>query len=256
MILAVDVGNTNITFGIFRKDEITADFRMTSQIPRTADEYGLQILRLLEMNDINKDDLTGAAVSSVVPDVLQPLCESIPRYLGFRPLVVGPGTKTGINIKTDNPSEVGADRIVDIAGAYHFYGGPLLVLDFGTATTYDLVSPEGEFTAGLTAPGIKISAKALWEGTAKLPSIAIEKPSSILARNTITSMQAGLLYGQIGQTEYIIKHMREESGYDDLKVVATGGLGGIIAGSTDMIDVYDIDLTLKGLKVIYDKNQQ
>lgn len=255
MILAADVGNTNITFGVFSGDEIVYGFRVNTRIPRTADEYGLQIIQLLEMNDINKDDLTGAAVSSVVPNVLQPLCESITNYLGFRPLVVGPGTKTGIRINTANPSEVGADRIVDIAAAYHIYGGPLLVLDFGTATTYDLVSPEGEFNAGLTAPGIKISAQALWEGTAKLPHIAIEKPPSILAKNTITSMQAGLIYGQIGQTEYIITHMREESGYDGMKVVATGGLGGIIADGTDLIDVYDRDLTLKGLKIIYDKNK-
>ena len=255
MLLAIDIGNTNITFGVFSGDKIVTRFRINTQIPRTADEYGLQISQLLGMNDINIDDLTGAAVVSVVPDVLQPLCESIPKYLGLKPLVVGPGTKTGIKINTANPSEVGADRIVDIAAAYSLYGGPLLVLDFGTATTYDLVSPEGGFEAGLTAPGIRISARALWEGTAKLPAIAIEKPESILAKNTITSMQAGLVYGQIGQTEYIITHMRDESGYEGLKVVATGGLGGIIAGSTDMIDIYDVDLTLKGLKIISDRNK-
>ncbi|MCR5303957.1 MAG: type III pantothenate kinase [Lachnospiraceae bacterium] len=255
MLLAVDVGNTNITFGVFDGEEIRSQFRLNTQIPRTSDEYGIQIKELLDLNEINKDDLTGAVEASVVPDVLQLLHKAVVRYLGLDPLVVGPGVKSGIQVKTANPSEVGADRIVDLAAAYTIYGGPTLVIDYGTATTYDLVTAAGEFTVGLTAPGIGISAKALWEGTAKLPSIAIEKPDSILARNTITSMQAGLVYGQIGQAEYIITHIKEEMGFDEMKVVATGGLGGIISESTRMIDVYDRELTLKGLKIIYEKNK-
>ena len=163
--------------------------------------------------------------------------------------------KTGINIDTPNPREIGPDRIVDAVAAYELYGGPILVLDFGTATTYDLVTADGRFTAGITAPGVKISAQALWTGTAKLPEIEIVMPSSILATDTIWSMQAGLMYGQIGQTEYIIRQVKKETGYDDLKVVATGGLGRIISNETDMIDEYNSDLTLEGLRLIYAKNR-
>jgi type III pantothenate kinase len=182
------------------------------------------------------------------------LVGAINRYVGKNPLIVGPGIKTGIMITSDNPKEIGPDRIVDAVAAYVKYGGPILVLDFGTATTYDLVTEDGKFPVGITAPGIRISAKALWEDTAKLPEIEIKKPKSILATETISSMQAGLVYGQIGQTEYIIKKVKEETGYENLKVVATGGLGRIIASETDTIDVYDSFLTLDGLKIIYDKN--
>ena len=156
---------------------------------------------------------------------------------------------------TENPREIGADRIVDAVGAYVKYGGPVLVMDFGTATTYDLIGADGEFLAGITAPGIKISAKALWEDTAKLPEIEIKKPDSILAQNTVTSMQAGLVYGQIGQTEYIIKKVKEEAGLDEMRTVATGGLGSIVADETDSIEVYDRMLTLDGLRFIYEKNK-
>ena len=169
---------------------------------------------------------------------------------------MGPGTKTGIKIATENPREIGADRIVDAVGAYEKYGGPVLVLDFGTATTYDLVTEDGSFTAGITAPGIRISAKALWTDTAKLPEIEIKKPASILAGETISSMQAGLMYGQIGATEYIIKEVKRESGFKDLKVVSTGGLGRLVSEETDMIDVYDPYLTLEGLRLIYLKNRK
>ena len=167
---------------------------------------------------------------------------------------MGPGVKTGIRITSDNPREIGPDRIVDVVAAYELYGGPVLVLDFGTATTYDLVTEDGCFGVGITAPGIRISAKALWEDTAKLPEIEIKKPDSILAKETITSMQAGLVYGQIGQTEYIIGQVMKETGYENLKVVATGGLGRIIADATDMIQIYDRNLTLEGLRIIYEKN--
>ena len=156
---------------------------------------------------------------------------------------------------TENPREIGADRIVDAVGAYVKYGGPVLVMDFGTATTYDLIGADGEFLAGITAPGIKISAKALWEDTAKLPEIEIKKPDSILAQNTVTRMQAGLVYGQIGQTEYIIKKVKEEAGLDEMRTVATGGLGSIVADETDSIEVYDRMLTLDGLRFIYEKNK-
>jgi type III pantothenate kinase len=168
-------------------------------------------------------------------------------------VIVEAGVKTGIKVVTENPRQIGADRIVDAAGAYELYGGPVLVLDFGTATTYDLVSSDGAFVSGVTAPGIRISAKALWEDAAKLPEIEIRKPKSILAKETISSMQAGLVYGQIGQTEYIVKNMIKESGYDNVKVVATGGLGGMISQETDCIDVYNPNLTLEGMRFIYNK---
>jgi len=176
------------------------------------------------------------------------------RYFNIEPLIVGPGIKTGIMIKSENPKEVGADRIVDSVAAYEQYGGPLIVIDYGTATTYDVISENGEFLYGITSPGIQISADALWSKTAQLPNIEIKKPNSILAKNTITSMQAGLVYGYIGQTEYIVKKIKEEMKNENIKVVATGGLGRIISDETKYIDIYDPQLLLKGLKYIHDKN--
>ena len=178
------------------------------------------------------------------------------RYTKTRPMNVGPGMKTGIRIITEDPRAIGADRIVDAVAAYEKYGGPVLVLDFGTATTYDLITEAGEFAAGITAPGIRISSEALWTQAAKLPNIEIRKPKSILAQETISSMQAGLVYGQIGQTEYIVRKVKEESRLKDLKVVATGGLGRLIANETDAIDIYDSFLTLDGLNIIYEKNRR
>lgn len=254
MVLVVDVGNTNITCGVYEKDDLKTTFRITTKIPRTSDEYGVLMKDMLKNNDIATEDIEGVIIASVVPNVMHALVGAINRYVGKNPLIVGPGIKTGIMITSDNPKEIGPDRIVDAVAAYVKYGGPVLVLDFGTATTYDLVTEDGKFPVGITAPGIRISAKALWEDTAKLPEIEIKKPKSILATETISSMQAGLVYGQIGQTEYIIKKVKEETGYTNLKVVATGGLGRIIANETDTIDVYDSALTLDGLKIIYDKN--
>lgn len=253
MLLVVDVGNTNITFGVFKKEELVVSFRMTTKLPRTSDEYGIVIYELLHNREINPKDIAGIIVASVVPNIMHSLINGLSRYLHITPFVVGPGTKTGIKIVTENPREIGPDRIVDAVAAYELYGGPVLVMDFGTATTYDLITEDGAFIAGITAPGIRISAKALWEDAAKLPEVEIKKPPSILAKETITSMQAGLVYGQIGQTEYIIKKVREESGLHHLKTIATGGLGSIIAEETDAIDVYDPALTLQGLRIIYNK---
>jgi len=261
MLLTVDVGNTNITVGLFDGDKLVTTFRMMTGTPRTSDEYGVMIQGFInnikeypDGSQIGKIDIDGVIIVSVVPNVMHSLVGGIERYIGKKPYIVGPGLKTGIKIVTENPKEIGPDRIVDAVGAFIKYGGPVFVLDYGTATTYDLVNAEGEFIAGITAPGIKISAKALWEDTAKLPEVEIKKPDSILAQNTVTSMQAGLVYGQIGQTEYIINKVKEESGINDLKVIATGGLGSIIANETDAIDVYDRMLTLDGLRFIYEKN--
>ena len=227
MIMTIDVGNTNITVGVFRGDEVVSNFRITTKMPRTSDEYGMLLSNLLEQNSISHDDIEDAIIASVVPNVMHSLEGAIIKYFSIRPIIVEPGTKTGIRVVTENPRQIGADRIVDAAAAYELYGGPVLVLDFGTATTYDLVDKDGAFVSGVTAPGIRISA-----------------------------MQAGLVYGQIGQTEYIIRHMIDEANMGEVKVVATGGLGRIIANETTMIDVYDPNLTLKGMNLIYKKQNR
>lgn len=256
MILVIDIGNTNMTLGVFEGETLKATFRIMTKTPRTSDEYGVIITQLLQNRGINAMALEGSIVASVVPDVMHSLTGGLVKYTGTRPMVVGPGIKTGLRIVTEDPRAIGADRIVDAVAAFEKYGGPVLVLDFGTATTYDLITEKGEFTAGITAPGIRISAEALWTQAAKLPNIEIKKPRSILAQETITSMQAGLMYGQIGQTEYIVRKVREESGIGNLKVVATGGLGRLISDETDAIDIYDSSLTLDGLRIIYGKNRR
>ena len=256
MVITIDVGNTNITVGVFRGDEVMATFRITTKMPRTSDEYGMLLSNLLEQNNIRHDDIEDAIIASVVPNVMHSLEGAIIKYFGINPIIVEPGTKTGIRVVTENPRQIGADRIVDAAAAYELYGGPVLVLDFGTATTYDLVDKNGAFVSGVTAPGIRISAKALWEDAAKLPEIEIRKPESILAKETISSMQAGLVYGQIGQTEYIINRVKAEVGLENIKTVVTGGLGRIIANETDAVDIYDPNLTLKGINLVYKKQNR
>ena len=255
MLLVLDVGNTNITCGIYDGDKLAHTFRIMSRTPRTSDEFGVAICDLAARQGVDPKEVDGVAIASVVPNIMHSLIASVKKYFNIDPLVVGPGVKTGIKIDTPNPKEIGPDRIVDAVAAYEKFRGPILVLDFGTATTYDLVTDDGRFTVGITAPGVRISAEALWMGTAKLPEIEIVMPKSILANDTIWSMQAGLMYGQIGQTEYIIKQVKKETGYDKLKVVATGGLGRLISNETDMIDEYDPDLTLEGLRLIYAKNR-
>lgn len=253
MLLVVDIGNTNITLGVFENEDITATFRITTKIQRTSDEFGILITNLLNSRKIETSRIKDVIISSVVPDVMHSFENTVVKYLNKKPIIVGPGIKTGIKLVTGNAPEIGADRIVDAVGGYELYGGPVIVIDFGTATTYDYITEDGAFAAGITSPGIRICAKALWEDTAKLPAIDIRKPDSILAKDTISSMQAGLVYGYIGQTEYIIDKIKEETDNDRIKVVATGGLGKIIADSTDKIDIYDSNLTLKGLRLIYNR---
>lgn len=256
MILVVDVGNTNITFGVYDKDTLVCSFRMMSQTAHTSDEYGVHLLAMLGMNKIDKEKIEGVMIASVVPQLMHALVNAILKFIGKKPYIVGPGIKTGIKIVTDNPREIGPDLIVDAVAGYELYGGPVLVVDYGTATTYIAVNEKGEFFTGVVSPGIRISARALWEETAKLPEIEIKKPASILAKETISSMQAGLIYGQIGQSKYIINEMKRESGLTNMKVVATGGLGRLIAESTEEIDVYDPALTLHGLQILYEKNRR
>ncbi len=255
MLLVIDVGNTNITLGVFEENDLKASFRMTTQAARTSDEYGLMLCDLLRSRKIEVEEIDSVIVASVVPKLMWSLTSGIIKYIKQTPLIVGAGTKTGIKIAAVNPREIGADRVVDAVAAYEIYGGPVLVIDFGTAITYDLITADGSFIAGVTSPGLRIAANALWNETAKLPEIEIAMPDTILAKETVTSMQAGLVFGCIGQTEYIVKRMLAESGIQNCKVVATGGLGKIIADATDIIDIYDPNLTLKGLKIISDKNR-
>lgn len=253
MLLAIDVGNTNITLGVFDGKELIGTFRMTSGTSHTSDEYGTSIRNILRDNNLAIEAITDVIIASVVPNVMHSLTSCVIKYFNTKPIIIEAGIKTGIRVATDEPRKTGADRIVDAAGAYSVYGGPVIVIDYGTATTYDLVEADGTFRYGVTAPGIRISAKALWEGAAKLPEIEIKKPQSILAKETVSSMQAGLIYGQIGQTEYIVKKIIAESGLENVKVVATGGLGGIISAETDVIDVYNANLTLQGMQYIFEK---
>lgn len=256
MLLTIDVGNTNITLGVFENETLKGTFRMTTKRSRTSDEYGFNICGLLEHRNIMPQDIKDVIIASVVPDIMHSLTSGIIKYLNIKPIIVSAGIKTGIRIVTENPKEIGPDRIVDAVAGYEQYGGPIIVVDFGTATTYDLIGEKGTFEAGITAPGIETAGRSLWGGAAMLPAIEIRKPKSILAQETISSMQAGLVYGAIGQTEYIVQKIKEECGYDNIKVVATGGLGKIIADETDCIDIYDPDLTLTGLRLIYNKNRK
>lgn len=253
MLLAIDIGNTNITIGLFNGEEIEATFRMTTKIPRTSDEYGIFLYNLLESRGRHTSDVDAAILTSVVPDVNHHIINGMIKYFNVNPIVVGPGIKTGIKIAIPNPKEVGADRIVDAVAAYELYGGPVLVIDYGTATTHDLVLEDATLVGGVTSPGIRIAAHALWQDAAKLPKIEIKKPNLVLGRDTVSSMQSGLVYGHIGQTEYIIRKIKEEAKLDKMTVVATGGLGKIIFDETDSIDYYDSNLTLKGLNIIYHK---
>ncbi len=256
MILVIDVGNTNITFGVFDGEELKSSFRMMTGTAHTSDEYGIDLLSMLKFNGVEKEMIEGVIIASVVPKIMHSLVNAIVKYLGKKPYIVGPGIKTGIKLTIDNPKEAGPDLIVGAVAACEIYGAPVLVVDYGTATTYVPINEKKEFYAGVVSPGIRISAKALWEDTASLPEIEIKKPSTILARETISSMQAGLIYGQIGQSKYIINEIKKASGCPDMKVVATGGLGRLISEETEEIDIYDPILLLRGLQIIYEKNRK
>lgn len=254
MLLVVDVGNTHITLGVFDGKELKATFRMTAKQPRTSDEYGIQLCDLLIHRNFNIHDITDVIVSSVVPDVMHSLGSAIIKYFGIKAMV--PSTlDMGLKINTEHPKEIGPDRIVDAVAAFEKYGGPVIVIDYGTATTYDVVTEDGVFEGGVISPGIRTSARALWGGAAMLPEIEIRNPGTIIAKETVSSMQGGLVYGYIGQTEYIVNKMKM-AGYENAKVVATGGLGNIIVSETDVIDIYDKNLTLEGLRIIYEKNKK
>lgn len=253
MLLALDAGNTNITIGVFEGEEFKGIYRLTTKLPRTSDEFGLLIVDLIKQCGATPDDIDDVIIASVVPNIMYSLTSSIIKYFNCNPIEVKSGIKTGLKIATTNPKELGADRIVDAVAAIELYGGPIIVVDFGTATTFDLVSGDGTFVAAVTSPGIRTSAEALFKGAAKLPEVEIRKPDTILAKDTVTSMQAGLFYGWLGQTEYIIKKLKEESGYTDVKVVATGGLGKLFSKESKEIEIYNPRLTLYGLKYVYER---
>ncbi len=252
MLVVVDIGNTNITIGIYKENKLIGNYRLTTKLKRTSDEYGFMILNFLATSQVKVEEIDDVIVSSVVPKIMHSFLNGVRKFMHKEPIVVGPGIKTGISVKAENPKAVGADRIVDCAGAFHEYGGPCLVIDFGTATTFDYVDEKGNFEFGVITLGIETSAHAMASQAAKLPEIEIKKPASILNKNTVSSMQAGLVYGYIGQSEYIIKQFKKELN-TDMKVIATGGLGKIIYKNTDLIDIYDRDLPFKGLKHIYEK---
>lgn len=256
MILAIDVGNTNITIGLVKNDEIIGVFRMNSDIHRTSDEYGIFINQLILTKGLIPSDIDDAVIASVVPNVMYSLNSAMIKYFNINPMIVGSGVKTGIKIKSANPREVGADRIAKAAAAATIYKGNIIVVDFGTVSTYDLINEEAEFIAGVTAPGIKSCAQSMSSSTASLPVVELKLPETILARDTVTSIQAGVIYGAIGQAECIIRNMKKECGLSDIKTVATGDFGKLVMNATDCIDLFDPDLSLKGLNIIYKKNSK
>ena len=260
MIFVLDVGNTNIVLGIYRDKELINEWRLSTNDQRSADEYGIQVMHLFEHSGISIEEIEGVIISSVVPNIMYSLENMIKKYLRRDPIVVGPGRKTGINIKYDNPREVGADRIVNAVAAYEMYKRPVIIIDFGTATTYCAVKENGDYLGGCICPGIRISSDALFERAAKLPRVELEVPKNIICKNTVTSMQAGILFGYIGQVEYIVKKMKEEmrklKTNEEPLVIATGGLANLIAKETDVIDKVDSELTLEGLKILYYKNKE
>ena len=250
LLMAVDIGNTNITCAFFAGEDVVMSFRMTTKLARTSDEFGVFIRESIQSNGYDVDDVEDVIIGSVVPNIMYSFTNGIKKYLNIDPIIVGPGTRTGIKIGAENPKEVGADLIVDAVAVKEIYGVPAIVIDYGTATTFELVTANGTLDSVVICPGIRLSTNALFSGTAKIPEIEIKKPKTILAKETTACFQAGIVYGTIGETEYIVKKMIEEAGLSDVKVVATGGLGRIIAEETDVIDIYDSMLTLKGLRLI------
>ena len=244
MLLVIDVGNTNIKYGVYAGEELVASFRVTSEKKKTADEYGAILLNLLSSSNISVKDIHGVILSSVIPALNYTICHMCEFFLGVKPLVVGPGIKTGLNIRVDNSREVGADRIVNSVAAFKKYGGPCVVIDFGTATTFNVITEKGALIGG----------DSLVNGTAKLPDIELEFPGKVVCTDTVTNMQAGLLYGFAGLVERIVSMIKAETGKSETKVIATGGLGEFIAKEASCIDVVDRKLTLEGLKMLYDMN--
>lgn len=254
MILVFDVGNTNMVLGVFQGQNVVEHWRMSTARHRTADEYGVLLKDLFDFSNLSMSDIKVIVLSSVVPPINATLELACRKYFHITPLIVGPGVKTGMPIKYENPREVGADRIVNAVAGYEKYGGPLIIVDFGTATTFCTISAKGEYLGGAIAPGIGISTEALFARAAKLPRVEIAKPPSVIGKNTVNSMQAGILYGFVGQVNEIVYRIKQEMDGNPL-VVATGGLAREIARETAAIDHVDEYLTLHGLRIIYERNR-
>lgn len=253
MLLVIDVGNTNIVFGLFDGAELRHQFRVESVRGRTADEYSVVLHSLLRLHGVDVSRVTAAIVGSVVPQLNEPMVNLVKRTFGHTPLEVEPGIKSGIRILTDNPKELGADRIVNAVAAYDRFKDAVIVVDFGTATTFDCVTARGEYTGGIIAPGMQIAADALFARAAKLPRVEIAKPPKVLGKNTLTSMQSGIVFGYVGLVDGLIDRLFEELGYE-CPVIATGGLATLIAPLSRTIGECDDQLTLTGLRLLYERN--
>ncbi|MFO0679019.1 MAG: type III pantothenate kinase [Polyangiaceae bacterium] len=255
MLLTIDVGNTNIVYGLFRGQDLVHQFRVESGRGRTADEYAVVLRQLLAMHDIAPADVHASILASVVPALTDPMIQLAQRAFGHEPLVVGPGIRTGMAIVYENPREVGADRIVNAVAAFERVKGGVIVVDFGTATTFDCVTPKGEYLGGVIAPGIQISADALFARAAKLPRVEIAKPPKVVGRNTLNAMQSGIVYGYVGLVDGLVERLHAELGYP-AAVIATGGLAPLIAPLTKSVGEVDEILTLTGLRILYERNVQ
>lgn len=254
MLLAIDIGNTNLTLGVYDGKQLGWRWRLATVHERMPDEYGLQLLGLLQHAGLTPDDLTGICLASVVPPVTAKIREACQKYLGKRILEVNTSVKTGVKVLYEDPNVVGADRIVDAAAVQHLYGGPACIVDFGTATTFDAISADGDYLGGAIAPGIGIAAEALFQKTAKLPRVELSRPPSVIGRNTTHSMQSGLLFGYVSLVEGMVARFRSELG-ENMKVIGTGGLVEIIAEETDTIGIIAPWLTLDGLRIIWERNK-
>jgi type III pantothenate kinase len=259
VILVLDVGNTNTVLGVFKGKELLVEWRLSTDAKKTADEYGIQVMQLFYQRNIGTELIGGVIISSVVPNIMYSIEHMIRKYFKITPMVVGPGIKTGINVKYDNPKEVGADRIVNAVSAHEIYRRSLILIDFGTATTFCAISKDANYLGGTICPGIKIASEALFERAAKLPRVELIKPDTVICKNTIASMQAGIIYGYIGQVDYIVSKMKIEMvnmGEEVPYVVATGGLAKVISEESTTIDDVYANLTLEGLRMIYEKNKE
>ncbi len=254
MLLCIDIGNTNITFGLYEGEILGPHWRIRTIHEKMPDEYGILMDQLFHHRGYRAEQVTGAAIASVVPPLTPIFAQVCQDYFGQTPLVVDAGVRTGVRIRYDNPREVGADRVADAAAVRALHGVPACVVDFGTATTFDAISAEGDYLGGAIAPGIGIAAQALFERTAKLPRVELTRPPSVIGTNTVRSIQSGLLFGYVGLVEGIVARFKAELG-PQTRVIATGGLAHVIASETDVIDVVDTWLTLHGLRIIYELNR-
>ena len=255
MLLAIDIGNTNITVGVFQGEDLIASWRMATDVRRQSDEYAASLITLLGHREIALSDIRNGAISSVVPPLGPTFEDLFQRYIGLSPFVVGSGTRTGMRILYENPREVGADRIAHAVAAYKLYGGPVIVLDFGTATVLDAITSDGDYLGGAIAPGLNLAAEALYQRASKLPRIEVARPKQAIGRNTVASMQSGLYFGYIGLIEGLVSRFKGELG-EEAKVVATGGLLRHVVEDAKVIDVVNYNLVLVGLRLLYELNQR